>query len=87
MYYKHIVKKYLKPHCCYLILDATLSNHRNANKGEIKGRIQSLLRYAPDREGGARRKKKQNEPSGKKLSFIDENDEDDDVGEPLDEEY
>ena len=32
-----------------------MANHKNVNDGDIKARIQSLLRYAPDREGGSGR--------------------------------
>lgn len=31
------------------VLDSAQNNHKHANKGDIKERIQSLLRYAPDR--------------------------------------
>ena len=39
-------------------LDAITVNHSKCTKGELKSRVQSFLRYAPDREGGSGRRKK-----------------------------
>ena len=66
-----------------------MANHKNVNDGDIKARIQSLLRYAPDREGGSGRqgnkrkardvekeKKREhcNESGKKKRLYFDETD-------------
>jgi len=56
-------------------------NNKTLNCGEIKTRIQSFLRYAPDRCGGSGRNKtgrgKAITKNKKKVATIDDNDSDD----------
>ena len=46
-------------------------NHQTATAGDIKSRVQSILKYAPDREGGVGRKKNEEKQTKNNQNNVD----------------
>ena len=58
-----------------------MANHKTSTLGQLKERLMSFLRYAPDRQGGSGRKKrkdsnKQNNANKKNRLAISDNESD-----------
>ena len=55
----------------FFVLASILMNHQTATAGDIKSRVQSILKYAPDREGGVGRKKNEEKQTKNNQNNVD----------------